>query len=85
MRDGADEAATGRLPRAACRTDELYPRNLRVSSFADVVVFDSGAEWNFVAAASRSKSKNTPFDGAPLLGKVVFTLSEGRAVFRLND
>jgi len=59
--------------------------NLRVGSFADVVVFDSGAEWNFAAAASRSKSKNTPFDGAPLLGRVVVTLSEGRTVFRLND
>jgi len=56
--------------------------NLRVGSFADVVVFDAGAEWKFSAKDSRSKSRNTPFDGATLLGKVAFTVSEGRIVFR---
>jgi dihydroorotase len=56
--------------------------NLRVGSFADVVVFDAGAEWKFSAKDSRSKSRNTPFDGATLLGKVGYTVSEGRIVFR---
>jgi dihydroorotase len=56
--------------------------NLRVGGCADVVVFDAGAEWSFAAKDSRSKSKNTPFDGATLLGKVAFTVSEGRVVFR---
>ncbi len=37
---------------------------LRVGSVADVVVFDAGAEWNLCCEDSRSKSKNTPFDGA---------------------
>ena len=55
---------------------------LRVGSFADVVVFDPAAEWSFDAKRSRSKSKNTPFDGAPMLGRVAFTVSEGRVVFR---
>src|SRR3984957_15450270 len=32
---------------------------LRVGSYADVVMFDAGAEWSFAAKASRSKSKNT--------------------------
>jgi dihydroorotase len=54
---------------------------LSVDSFADVVVFDPAAEWNFEAARSRSKSRNTPFDGAPMLGRVVATISEGRVVF----
>ncbi len=56
--------------------------NLRVGSYADVVVFDTGAEWNFAAKDSLSKSKNTPFNGATLLGKVAFTVSEGRIAFR---
>jgi dihydroorotase len=56
--------------------------NLRVGSYADVMVFDAGAEWSFAAKDSRSKSKNTPFDGATLLGKVALTVSEGRIVFR---
>jgi dihydroorotase len=55
---------------------------LRVGSFADVVVFDPAAEWGFDAKRSRSKSKNTPFDGAPMLGRVAYTLSEGRVVFK---
>jgi dihydroorotase len=54
---------------------------LAVGSFADVVVFDPAAEWSFEAKRSRSKSKNTPFDGAPMLGRVVATISEGRVVF----
>jgi dihydroorotase len=56
--------------------------NLRVGSCADVVVFDAGAEWNFAASGSRSKSKNTPFDGAAMLGRVRATVCEGRIVFK---
>jgi dihydroorotase len=55
---------------------------LSVGSFADVVVFDPAAEWSFAAKASRSKSRNTPFDGAGMLGKVMATICEGRVVFR---
>lgn len=55
---------------------------LRVGSFADVVVFDPAAEWSFAVKRSKSKSRNTPFDGAPMLGRVAYTLSEGRVVFK---
>jgi dihydroorotase len=55
---------------------------LSVGSFADVVVFDPAAEWSFAAKASRSKSRNTPFDGAAMLGRVMATISEGRVVYR---
>jgi dihydroorotase len=58
--------------------------SLRVGSLADVVVFDAGAEWNFVAKDSRSKSRNTPFDGAAMLGRVTATVCAGRVVFRLR-
>ena len=56
--------------------------NLRVGSYADLVVFDAGAEWMFRAQDSRSKSKNTPFDGAPMLGRVQATICAGRIVYR---
>ena len=55
---------------------------LRVGSFGDVVVFDPAAEWNFEAKKSRSKSKNTPFNGARMSGRVMATISEGRIVYR---
>jgi len=55
---------------------------LGVGSFADVVVFDAAAEWSFDAKKTRSKSRNTPFDGAAMLGRVKATVCEGRVVFR---
>jgi dihydroorotase len=58
---------------------------LSVGRFGDVVVFDPAAEWSFEAKRSRSKSRNTPFDGAAMLGRVAFTVSEGRVVFRGLD
>ena len=56
--------------------------NLRVGSFADVVIFDPAVEWNFAASESRSKSKNTPFDGSAMWGRVQATICEGRIVYR---
>ena len=54
---------------------------LAVGSPADVVIFDPGKTWTFRAAASKSRSKNTPFDGWTLQGKVRATISEGRSVY----
>jgi dihydroorotase len=56
--------------------------SLAIGSFADVVIFDPKKQWTFRAADSKSKSKNTPFDGRKLTGKVAFTISEGRIVYR---
>jgi dihydroorotase len=55
---------------------------LTVGSPADAVLFDPNKKWVFQAAASRSKSKNTPFDGWALQGKAHVTISEGRIVYR---
>jgi dihydroorotase len=54
---------------------------LTVGSYADVVVFDPKAEWVFNARDSKSKSRNTPFDGWTMQGKVRWTISEGRVAF----
>lgn len=54
---------------------------LAVGAFADVTLFDPAKKWVFRAAESRSKSRNTPFDGWTLQGKVLTTISEGRIVF----
>ena len=54
---------------------------LAVGSFADVVVFDPKAEWTYNARATKSKSRNTPFDGWAMQGKVRWTISEGRIVY----
>ncbi|HKF48053.1 MAG TPA: dihydroorotase [Terracidiphilus sp.] len=54
---------------------------LTVGSCADAVIFDPKAEWTYRAAEGRSKSKNTPFDGWPMQGRVRWTISEGRIAF----
>jgi dihydroorotase len=56
--------------------------SLAAGSFADVVIFDPKKEWTFQASASKSRSKNTPFDGWKMLGSVAVTISEGRIAFR---
>src|SRR5947199_2389099 len=53
---------------------------LKVGSLADVVVFDPAVQWSFDTKKSRSKSKNTPFDGARMVGRVMATICEGRGV-----
>ena len=50
--------------------------------FADVAMFDPKKRWTFDAAKSLSKSKNTPFDGWQLTGKVVATIVGGKIVHR---
>jgi len=54
---------------------------LTVGSFADVVVFDPKAEWTYNAREGKSKSRNTPFDGWTMQGKVRWTISEGRIAY----
>jgi dihydroorotase len=54
---------------------------LAAGSYADVVVFDPKAEWTYRATESKSKAKNTPFDGWTMQGKVRWTISEGLVVF----
>jgi dihydroorotase len=55
---------------------------LAVGSSADVVVFDPKAEWTYRAADTKSKSRNTPFDGWTMQGKVRWTISEGRIAYK---
>jgi dihydroorotase len=47
---------------------------------ADVTVFDPKAEWTVDPAKSKSRSRNTPFAGRTLRGKVMHTICEGQAV-----
>ena len=50
-------------------------------SHADVTIFDPKKRWTFEAAKSRSLSRNTPFDGWQLTGKVIATIVGGRIVY----
>jgi dihydroorotase len=54
---------------------------LAKGAHADITIFDPKKRWTFVAAKSRSKSRNTPFDGWQLTGKVVATIVGGKFVY----
>jgi dihydroorotase len=51
-------------------------------SFADVTVFDPKKRWTFSAEKSLSKSRNTPFDGWQLTGRLMATVVRGQIVYR---
>jgi len=48
---------------------------------ADVTIFDPKKRWTFDVSKSRSLSRNSPFDGWQLTGKVVATIVGGRVVY----
>ena len=81
---------TGRMPLAdliakftvnPAKLLNLNKGTLSVGADADVTVFDENAEWIFNRADSASKSKNNPFFGWKLKGKVAATVVAGKIVF----
>ncbi len=67
----ANPARIVRLPRAG---------SLAPGAWADLTLFDPTHEWTFDVSASLSRSRNTPFDGAPMLGRVQSTFVAGTRV-----
>ena len=55
---------------------------LAVGSRADLVLFDPKCQWVVDPAAMRSRSRNTPFAGRRLTGRVRYTFLAGRLVFK---
>jgi len=55
--------------------------NLAEGSRADVTVFDPDWAWEISADWFRSKSKNSPFIGRSVAGRVLLTISRGEIVF----
>ncbi|HEV3471334.1 MAG TPA: dihydroorotase [Pyrinomonadaceae bacterium] len=54
---------------------------LRPGSWGDVTVLDPDLEWTFSASRSKSRSRNTPFDGWTFQGAAVATIVGGRLVY----
>jgi dihydroorotase len=51
-------------------------------SYADVTIFDPKKRWTFDASKSLSKSRNTPFDGWQVTGKIIATIVGGAIQYR---
>lgn len=57
--------------------------SLRPGSIADVTIIDPEMKWTYVNADSRSKSRNSPFDGRAFNGRVMATIVGGRIVYKV--
>jgi len=54
---------------------------LRAGARADVTVLDPEFAWTYDVSGSKSKSRNTPFDGYKFTGAAVATIVAGRIVY----
>lgn len=85
---------TGKVPLARiielftsgpARAFDLKARgSLGRGNHADVTIFDAKKRWTFDASKSVSKSRNSPFDGWHLAGKVIATIVNGKIVYRAD-
>ncbi len=73
------------LTRAPARIVGLSPPEIREGSEANLILFDSNAEWTIDPSKLRSKSKNTPFLGRTVRGRVLATIVTGRVIFEAEE
>ena len=67
-------------PARIARVDDRHGRPVSVGEPANLVVFDPGASWTVDPLHSVSRSRNSPYVGHTLRGRVRHTIFEGRAV-----
>ena len=73
-------AALSWKPAAIAGVADRHGRPIAVGEPANLTVFDPDVEWEVVPARLASKSRNTPYVGVALRGRVVHTILAGRPV-----
>jgi dihydroorotase len=66
---------------APARILGLESGTLQTGAPADVVIFAPDESWTLRAAELASKSKNTPFDGHQMTGRVLTTIVNGKIIY----
>ena len=79
------ESAVERLSTAPAKAFGLSKGTLAVGAEADVVVADPQESWEVDPAKFRSKSRNTPFAGWKVKGRIKTTIVGGRVVFETSQ
>lgn len=59
--------------------------SLKPNAHADITILDPQYHWVFDASQSKSKSRNTPFDGRSFQGAAIATIVAGRLVYLHPD
>jgi dihydroorotase len=67
-------------PAAIAGVDDRHGRPVREGEPANLTVLDPDAEWEVVPARLASKSRNTPYVGVALRGRVRHTIHDGELV-----
>ncbi|MDR4480777.1 MAG: dihydroorotase [Nitrospira sp.] len=78
------ESAVDKLSTAPAKAFSLNAGTLAVGAPADVAIVDPDRQWEVDPARFRSKSRNTPFAGWKVKGRVTTTIVSGRVVFELD-
>ena len=61
----------------------IEPVRIAVGSELNLVIFNPEQEWEVIPEELHSKSKNTVFKGEKCMGKVIYTICDGKIVFQL--
>ncbi|WP_343256263.1 dihydroorotase [Ligaoa zhengdingensis] len=56
--------------------------SLSVGTSADITLFDPDEAWTVRAEQFKSKSRNTPFEGMALRGRVKYTIRDGKIIYQ---
>ena len=78
------ESAVDKLATAPAKAFSLNAGTLAAGAPADVAIVDPTLEWEVDPARFRSKSRNTPFAGWKVKGRVTTTIVSGRVVYELD-
>ncbi|MCW5799363.1 MAG: dihydroorotase [Nitrospira sp.] len=78
------ESAVDKLATAPAKAFSLNAGTLAVGAPADVAIVDPNREWEVDPSRFRSKSRNTPFAGWKVKGRVTTTIVSGRVVYELD-
>ncbi len=73
-------AAMSWKPAAIAGIDDRHGRPILAGEPANLTIFDPAEVWEVVPAQLASKSRNTPFVGVPLQGRVKHTILHGELV-----
>ena len=79
------QKAVDLLTQQPCRLFNLNKGNLGVGKDADIVIFNPKTQYTIEPEKFKSRSKNSPYKGWKVRGKVLHTLVAGKTVYSAYD